>query len=225
MMTRLFFFFLLSVMCLPLSAQLTAGLKVQSGKAWLDYTFAEGVPPIDGYNQRITHQGVSAELFYQLQNPRLQVGIAPGYVQRGAACEPGFIGDNVFLVADATIYANYVQVPVLLRYSPIVKKRFSLFTQIGGGLGYLLSGYRDVSFWQPDRPNEEQALIFENEPTLNRLELGLQGGLGISYQLGPGQLQLSGDFYYGLTDMNQNFGSQHRVWSVGLGYAIRLSPQ
>lgn len=222
MITRLFFSLLLSVLCFQLSAQLTAGLKVQSGKSWQDYTFAEGVPPIDGYNQRITHQGISAELFYQLQNPRFQLGIAPGFVQRGAACEPGFLGDNPFLAQEATLYANYIQAPLLVRFRPLLKKRFSLFTQVGGGLGYLVGGYRDVVFWNPDEPSEKQPLVFDNEPSLNRIELGLQGGFGLSYQLGPGELQLSGDYYHGLTDMNKNFGSLHRAWSVGLGYAFRL---
>lgn len=203
-----------------LCAQLSVGLKVQHGEAWQNY--GDEIA-INGFDQRITHYGASIEAFYAF-SPALSIGIAPGYMRRGAACEPGFISGNIFLpIQDATIYANYLQLPVLLKANLPLTSRFSLYGQAGAGFGYLLNGHRDVVFFSSSNISpERQELDFETENTLNRFDFGAQAGLGFAYQLGRSSIQLSADYYHGFLDMTDTNTSENRSWSIGLGYAIKI---
>lgn len=215
-----FLFFLSLILSSGLFAQLSLGLKVQTGEAWQNY--GDEIA-IDGFDQRIEHYGVSMEAFYPI-SPAISLGFAPGYLRRGAACEPGFVGSNPFLVRDATIYANYLQLPLLIKANIPLANRFSLFGQAGAGLSYLVSGHRDVLFLSSlDGGRERQELDFEQENTLNRFDFGAQAGLGFAYQLGFGSLQLSADYYHGFLDMTETNTSENRSWSVGLGYSVNIN--
>lgn len=201
-------------------AQIELGIKAQYGKAWLDYDLENSVGIVD-YEQRIPNYAVSAEVLYQLPASRFAVGVAPGYARRGAGCEPGFAGGGFLGFNDATIYGNYLQLPILARFTTVQNGRWTSSVQLGGGPAYFLSGYREISFFG-DIPSEQQQLVFENEENLNRVDVAAQGSLQIQYQLGPGSVKLSGDYHHGFIDMNERFQSRHRAWSVGLGYALRL---
>lgn len=202
------------VFLLPLSGQTTLGVKTHYGTAWQEY----GELPINGFDQRIDGYGVSAELSLSLSN-KIRLNISPGYVRRGAACEPGFISLNPFIGAqDATLYSNYIELPVVLQLEWPVAEKFSIVTKLGGGAAYMLSGYREVLFFDLTQPMERQDLDFDNESTLNRFDFGLHGGLGVNYNFGPAKLQLLGNYYHGLLDVTDTNTSQNRALGIELGY-------
>ena len=220
--------FLLLATGLSLNAQVSVGLKTHYGTAWQEY----GKLPINGFDQRIDGYGLSAEFTYQL-NPHFQIKARPGYIRRGAACEPGFLpspnminADPIFLIAtveDATIYTNYIEFPILFSAQWELVNRLSLFVEGGGGIAYMLNGYRTIQFsTKPPGLSIDRDLNFKDEKTLNRFDFGLHSGLGLSYQLGRGHFNLSGNYYHGILDVTDTNTSKNRSLSLGLGYVIVL---
>lgn len=218
MKSNLTLLIVLLVFSLQLNAQTSIGIKTHYGTAWQEY----GTLPINGFDQRIDGYGIAAEISFQL-NPLFQLKASPGYVRRGAACEPGFIILNPIEIRDALIFSNNIDLPLQLQFSWPMGNRFSIFTHAGGGISYMLNGYRTVSFWI--EPDENINLDFQNEPTLNRFDFGLHGGLGVSYELGPGSIQLSGEYYHGLLDVTDTNTSQGRSLAIGLNYMVSIGKE
>jgi len=206
------------VFLLPLAAQTTLGMKAHYVTAWQEY----GDLPINGFDQRIHGYGVSAELSFEMSQ-RLRLNVSPGYVRRGAACEPGFIAFAPIVgVQDATIYTNYLELPLKLQLEwPIVRK-LSALAEFGGGIAYMISGHRDIVFFNPTIPIENQPLDFEIESTLNRLDFGLHGGLGLSYDIGSAKVQLLGNYYHGFLDVTDTNTSLNRTLTLVLGYQVLI---
>jgi hypothetical protein len=200
------------------SAQTTIGLQVQGGEAWQYY--GEEIA-INGFDQRIPHYGWSVEVFHPL-GEHFALGVAPGYSRRGAACFPGFAGNRVPSVADAALYANYLELPFLLKSSFPIAGRLKGVVQLGAGFSYLLDGHWKLSFSLIDTEPEKRPINFEDDDFLNRFDFAARGGLGFSYPLGPGALQLLGNYYHGFLDVNDNNTSLNRSWSVGLSYHYQL---
>ena len=203
-----------------LSAQLSLGIQTQVGESWQYY--GEEID-INGFDQRIDHYGVSAQLMYNL-SPNLSIGVAPGYMRRGAACFPGFIGE-LQPVQDATIYANYLQLPVLLRWNTPLGGRWSTFAEAGAGFAYLLNGHWELLFFNLEGDRQKRDIDFNQDSFLNRYDFALQANLGMAYELGPGQVRLSGGYYHGMLDVNDNNTSENRAWSIQLGYQYRIIGQ
>ncbi len=207
-----------------LHGQTTLTIKGQNGKSWQNYGDDF---PINGYDQNISHYGFSAEIFRLLTN-RVSIGVAPGFMRRGAACEPGFFptGDLVapFPAFDATVFLDYVQLPVLVRVEFPIAGRLSIFGQGGAGLSYLAGGYREITFFGTIPSMEERRLDFDGQDeNLNRFDFGWSSTLGFGFRIGKGMVRVSGEHYYGFLDMNQNNTSLNRNWGIGLGYQISLS--
>ncbi len=208
---------------LTLSAQVAIGLQTRVGESWQYY--GDDVA-INGFDQRITHYGISAQILYQL-SPNLSIGVAPGYARRGAACFPGFTG-SPDPVQDATIYANYLQLPILVQWNHPIGGRWSTFAEGGAGFAYLLNGHWNLVLSNPitlpPTPEiEVRDINFNQDRFLNRYDFALQANLGIAYQMGPGQLRLGGGYYHGMLDVNDNNTSENRAWSVQLGYRYDLT--
>ncbi len=202
---------------LQINAQLAVGLQVQTGESWQYYGEATS---FDGFDQRITHYGVSAQLYYPISD-RLSVGLAPGFMRRGAACFPGFVG-GFQPVLDATIYANYVQLPLLAKFDLPLSGRWVLSAEAGGGFSYLLNGHWDLLLDNIEGDQQRRDIDFEQDSFLNRYDFAAQANLGVGYQLGLGQLRLSAGYYHGFLDVNDNNTSENRAWSVNLGYQYAL---
>lgn len=214
-LTLLFFCF----SCSLIYAQLSVGLQVETGESWQYYGEQT---EINGFDQRISHYGFSAALFYAI-SPKISVGVKPAYMRRGAACFPGFAGIEQPVVQDATIYANYVQLPLLAQMNFPVTNRFSVFAEAGGGFSYLLDGHWQLLLFDNLEGNAERRDIdFESDTFLNRYDFAAQGSLGFAYQMGPGQVQLAGGYYHGFLDVNDNNTSENRTWSLSLGYQYTL---
>lgn len=222
MNTKTHLIILLLMISFSINAQTSVGLKTHFGTAWQEY----GTLPINGYDQRIDGYGVAIEIIKEL-SPRFRVKANPGFVRRGAACEPGFLffdpitPGNLVPFQDATLYSNYIEFPIRFNAKWSLANRLSLFVESGAGIAYMISGYRTIQFFD-NRPNMDQKLDFDNETTLNRYDFGAHAGLGLNYEVGRGYFHLSGEYYHGFMDVTDTNTSKNRSLSIGLGYVVRL---
>lgn len=220
-MTRLLILTVCLLALFEINAQVAVGLQVQTGESWQYYGEET---PINGFDQRISHYGVSAQVYYPLSD-RFAIGIAPGFMRRGAACFPGFVG-GIQPVLDATIYANYLQLPVLAKFDLPLGGRWSLTAEAGAGFGYLLNGHWQLLLNTLEGERQRRDIDFEQDSFLNRFDFSAQANLGIAYDLGLGQLRLTSGYYHGFLDVNDNNTSENRAWSVNLGYLYTIgAPQ
>ncbi|MEL7251218.1 MAG: hypothetical protein AAFO03_22510 [Bacteroidota bacterium] len=218
---------LLSILLLfsfALSSQTTLTIKSQLGRSWQNYGDDF---PLNGYEQNITHYGFSAEVFRAI-NHRLAIGVAPGFMRRGAACEPSFIaGDRLFptgVLTDATIYLDYLQLPFLIRADFPIWGKLEATAQTGAGFAYLLSGFREITFLNVSVPDERRDLDFSGaDNNLNRFDFGWSSSVGFAYGIGRGEVRVAGEYYNSFLDMNQNNTSLNRNWAVSLAYQFNLS--
>lgn len=209
------FLFMLGVQ--QVNAQVSVGLKTNYGTSWQEY----GDLPINGFDQRINSYGFAAEVAFNWSS-RFKIKASPGYSRRGAACVPGFAITFPGLIDDATVYADYVDLPIMIEYSLPLLSKFSVFAHAGAGVAYMVGGHQNTSFTDLTRPNERQPLDFSDDSIFNRFDMGLHGGIGFSYDLGPGSLRLSGDYYHGLVDVTTTNTSENRSLAVGLGYTVSI---
>ena len=221
MKTQIFslFFFALFI-SIHANAQFSFGIKGSYHSAWQEYGNDFG-----GNGNDLKIKGFSTSLMaYYAVGKHIEVGTEPGYIRRGAACEPGFFLNNPYLTGDATLYANYLTVPLFIKTKiPLFKGCASIFVKGGGGPSYLVDGYRQVNLqWMPDGTTQIQDINFEEEPSLRRWDWGLNGSAGLGVNLGPGALQVSYEMYRSLMDMNKELTSKNRNAGFALGYVIRL---
>ena len=201
-----------------IQAQLTFGIQGSYQNAWQDYG-----DDFDGNGQKIKGYSTSLLAYYTVGN-NIELGTEPGYVRRGAACEPGFFIDNPYLSGDATLYANYLTAPVFVKTrKSIFKGSLDIFVKGGGGPSWLVDGYRQLDLeWGPADDTQIQDINFDEETNLRRLDVGLNAGAGFEVRLGPGAVQFSYEYYHSLRDMNEEMTSKNRSMGYALGYVIRL---
>ena len=200
-------------------AQFSFGIKGSYHQAWQEYGDDFG-----GNGTDLNVKGFSTSLVaYYWMDKYFSVGTEPGYIRRGAACEPGFFINNPYLTGDATLYANYLTAPLLLRGNhSFFGGRMEAFVKCGGGASWLADGYRELNLeWNPDGP-QVQDIDFSEEPGLRRWDWGLNGGAGLSIRLGRGNLQVEYEVYRSLTDMNRQLTSKNRNAGFAVGYLIHL---
>ncbi len=212
--------FLLFTLCLSfqqLHAQFSLGLKGGYINAWQDYGDVE-LPE----NAQIDVNGINiSALAYFRINKYLQIGIEPGFVQRGAACIPGwmpiFEGDTAFEL-------NYVEAPLMVSGNlPLFKSRFEVFGKLGYGVSYLASAYREeTAGWGNDNPVIRTKMDLGENSILNQFDHGAYSGLGIAYNFGVHQVFIESNYYRGFTNAERFNQSQNRSVNFNLGYIISL---
>ncbi|MFT4522597.1 MAG: opacity protein-like surface antigen [Bacteroidia bacterium] len=135
---------------------------------------------------------------------------------------------------------TYLSLPIMLRYSPTLKNRFKPYVQVGGYSSLLIGS--DNSFYSTFIPeNEETSLEHINsEKRRTQHDLGVVGGLGVSYKLGDGHLFIQANYYQSFvntTNSEERFNYNELQYSyfyldddlklhnlaVGIGYAIYLN--
>ena len=106
----------------------------------------------------------------------MQVGIEPGFVQRGAACIPGF---NPF-IGDTEFRLNYIELPLMVRGNfSFAKERLEVFGKVGYGGSMVAKGTEVLTIIGSDEPPEETEIDFQNQfSSLNKYDHGLYGGFG-----------------------------------------------
>lgn len=208
----LFWAFFLSVDAV---GQLSVGIKSGYVRAWQDY--GDVFLP-EGAVTHLHSFQTSVQMYFRI-NERLEVGVEPGWVKRGAACEPGFTTFN----GDTDLHLQYLELPLLFTGRlPVWRDRLEAFGKAGAGVSMVLSGYRQVN--SPLTPIGVQTVLlnFNQNESLQRWDVGLHGGLGLACRLGPGKLQLESTMYAGLLDFINSTSSQNRGLFVGLGYLYDL---
>lgn len=200
-------------------AQISLGVSVTFGETWQDYGDDFNRP---GTDFKLSSFRYSLSAYYAI-NSFLEIGLEPAYVGRGAACEPGFVWQNPFVIQDASFEGNYIEVPLMLQGKfNVFSEKLLVMPKIGGGPAYLVNAYRSVKFIYPERSDERWKVDFEEESNIEQLDFGIHAGLAIGYQLGPGILQAEARYYNGLKDTSSLLTSLNRSLHYGLGFIIFL---
>ena len=208
-----FLLFLLVVLLLPnnTKAQLSLGIEGGFSRAWEYYNVSL---PDDA---QIHVNGINAHaLAYIPLGKNLSIGVEPGFIQRGAACVPGFtdpfIGDSKFLL-------DYIEVPVMLRGNlPLFGSAFEAFGKIGYGASWMVSGTLETELIGDEEEPAREPL----GERVRKLDHGAYGSFGIGYKLGRGQLYLESDYYFGVPNVDLRSRSENRSLSMNVGYLIEL---
>ncbi|MDJ1467626.1 porin family protein [Cytophagaceae bacterium DM2B3-1] len=142
-----------------------------------------------------------------------------------------------------TFQLNYVEVPVLFKASFGKEDGLRFFGYFGSYLGYTFNGKQkyeissgNIKFSQTvkikfeDRESSLEEIYYSNDE-VNRLDLGVYAGAGVSLPVGIGAISLETRFGYGLGDFyrdtspfygNENLKSQTRTISAFIGYSLPL---
>jgi hypothetical protein len=136
---------------------------------------------------------------------KLQIGVSTLYqfnktyalhasfVVTGKAMELDHSMDNWSLQMNEKL--TYLNLPITGRYTYDTKKRLKPFVQVGGYGGLLIFG--NSSFFA-EHKSSEQTYSLENVSSLdrrNKIDLGLTGGLGLSYTAKSGEFFLQGNYF------------------------------
>ncbi|MBX2877398.1 MAG: PorT family protein [Saprospiraceae bacterium] len=203
------------LICTSMQAQWLLGLKSGIAKSWEDYG---DVTTPDGASIHINGFQLSAMAYYKISS-NFWVGAEPGWVERGAACEPGFIIFN----EDTKLFLNYLEVPVMAATQlPIYKQQIFLRAKAGFGAAYIASAFREIQDLNNVEPTTRNRLTFDGEGAMNRWDYGLHGGLALSYAIRQHEILLDGNYYYGLPDVDAFVTSRNRTLNVSIGYLIHL---
>jgi hypothetical protein len=143
--------------------------------------------------------------------------------------QKGFKGDYLG-VANRRVNYNYLEVPLLLKVN-FGEEAFKAFVNAGPSFGYALGGR-----WRADNQDmkvkfgtgtNSTDMMYLDTDDVNRLDIGLQFGIGAGIAAGPGDLTLEARYGIGLTDFTNVSGqpdsfnkSKNRVIALMLGYAI-----
>lgn len=211
------FFFLIFAffMSTEAVAQLSVGVKSGYVRAWQDY----GDVILPEWAQTHIHSYQASVLLHYQLNKHLEIGIEPGLVQRGAACEPGFSTFN----SDTEIHLNYAELPLLMTFKvPFCQDRLEAYAKGGVGTSFILTGYRQVNVFSSNEDPQQTKLNFTGFRAPRRWDIGFHGGMGISCRIGTGKILLESTFYGGMRDFAAPLSSQNRSIFVGLGYLYSL---
>ena len=193
-------------------AQISIGIKGGYSNAW-EYYGDVDLPDdaqidVDGYYFSL--------LSYLKLNKHLDIGVEPSFVQRGAACIPGF---DPFL-GDTEFQLNYIEIPLMLRGNIcFLNDKLEAFGKIGYGASMVQKGIGQTTFIGSEDPPIITEIDFSNPlSSLNRFDHGLYGGLGLGVNLGNNQLFLEGNYYNAFRDFDSNNTSKNRSLQLGIGF-------
>ncbi len=206
---------LFTAFCLPFSAkaQYSFGIKTTANNAWQKYATGNFDP-----NVNISVWGIGAALTIDKKlSQYFSVAAEPSFMQRGTKCLPGFRDYK-----DVELTANYLCLPILFKvHYPVFKNKFFVTAELGENVSYFVSGTQKFTFLWGDNPVQKTNLDLKNSP-YNRLDFGLDGGLGVSIPIKKSFIDVGFRYYYGLRDVDQNFMSKNRSMGYQMGYRFTL---
>ena len=215
-MKKIFFIAALTMICSQIDAQVEIGISGGYTNAWQNYGDVnlpeDAQIDVNGIN-------LSLQLYYKF-SPYVSVGIEPGFIEKGAACVPGwqpiFSGDTEFLL-------DYIEMPIMIGgHLPLLNDRIEMTAKLGMAGSYLVAGKRKEIYLNNDTPAEMFDIDLKDNTLLNRWDYGMQSGFGIGYNLGIHKIILECAYYHGLTNAEIWNTSQNRNVSYKVGYRIRL---
>jgi len=196
-------------------AQHSVGARLGYNRAWMyygDVTLPAGA---------VTHVNrVSGHLLaYKQLSAHFEVGVEPGYVQRGAACVPGWI--PVF-IGDATIFIDYLELPVMLAYRLPLGNRFRLQWKLGYGASLAIQAAEQVLPPNSDAPFDRTPLDIGRNGDVKRLDHGAHGALSVAIRLGNGYVTIACNHYRSWHNASWRSISQNRGLALSVGYSMDL---
>ena len=202
-----------------LSAQFTVGIKGGYTVAWPDY--GDVVLPEDAETQV---NGLNASLIaYYRINDNLHVGVEPGFINRGAACVPGW---QPIFVGDTKLLLNYVELPLMISGNhSFIDDKFEVFGKFGYGVSMITAAFREQTDDRgrdilPVPPLPDSRLV--DIDSLNRFDHGLYGSAGLGYNFGVNQVFLETAYYHGMEDVDKFNTSKNRSLNISLGYLVKF---
>ena len=212
--TSVFFFCLFAV---AVQAQVSVGVKGGFTRAWQDYGDVQlpedAETDIAGYN-------VSLLANYRISK-FLSVGVAPGLVQRGAACVPGW---QPIFEGDTKFFLQYAELPVMINADiPLISEKLTLTGSLGYGASAMVSAYREAEiFILPVEPPTRTPMEIGGDSFLNRWDHGAYANLALGYQINRHRIFLESGYYMGMVDADRFNTSKNRSLNFNVGYMISL---
>jgi len=195
-------------------AQWQVGIQVGYVKAWEEYRVElpeDARIHVEGFRLGAT--------VYRPIGQSLSVGVEPSYVQRGAACEPGFIVFN----RDTKLFLDYLELPLLAQYSQqLFSPRLEAIVGAGYSLGYLLSANRQVFDLGSGSILSDDDLDIPNS-SMRRIDHGFRAAVGLNYHFSTFSITARYARFYAMTDVDRELTSRNREMSLNLGISTTLS--
>ena len=207
-----------AMMALALALALTAvaatGVQAQGFLSGQGLRVSAALNMADAY---FTSDDTSNDLGDYAMSPGLSLGVARTFPMGGGLdVEAGLTYSNVaFKTAGADPYTyrmNYVGVEGLVRYTVS-----SFFVNGGGYFDYGLSGKQTM-------PSGNEVGIFEEE-ALNRMNMGVEAGIGMPLAVAGHALELSLSQRIGLNDIEGAYDQDNQkatIWVTSLGVSYGL---
>lgn len=198
-----------------MQAQWMLGVKGGIAKSWEEYG------PVDLPRDAAIHVHglqLSGLVYFQL-NSIVWLGMEPGYVERGAACKPGFVIFN----RDTRLRLRYVELPVkLMANLPLFPEILYIRPQLGLGAAFGTHAFEEVVNTTDNSLVRRTRLSFQDDDPMRRWDFGGYAGVSLSYYLGKHQLILDGNYYRGVPNVDPNLTSRNRSLGISLGYLLQL---
>lgn len=140
-------------------------------------------------------------------------------MQRGAACEPGFVVFN----QDTKLSLNYAELPLHLRVRyQLFTPKLEVFANAGYSISYLLNADREIIDLTTQNIIFNEKLDLETA-NMRRIDHGLRAGGGLRYNFNRFALLGKYERYYAFTDIDKSITSRNREMSLTLGliYVVR----
>ena len=192
-----------------------AGITFSNWRGDVTNTIDDLVNVTNGILKTETKTGFFAGGFLQIPLTDM-VSIEPGvyYAQKGYTLRGNYSIDKLDFLgvnASAKVNSHYIDIPVVLKVKPV--QGLELFA--GPQLSYLAksdlridAGALGISFFNKTVEMTEE---------MNRIDLGLTGGLGYTFNNG---FNVSASYDHGLSklDKNENFNAFNQAFKVGVGF-------
>ncbi|UTW61715.1 PorT family protein [bacterium SCSIO 12741] len=159
-------------------------------------------------------------------NKRFSLQPEIAFVQKGVRFENHWETD----VRTTDVKTNYLEIPVLFKAN-FGKNRLKGHVFLGPSFGYATNRYTVKQIGDADKKINGVSFIDGPGAKSKRFEMNVVGGVGASFQCGPGSILLDARYSLGLTDNTKFKGEKPGVWSkttnrgmtFSLGYSVPLS--
>jgi hypothetical protein len=203
--------------CLPFSAnaQFTIGIQYTRNHAWQQYKAGTYNTDLD---LTVWGNGFAITIDKKLSK-YFSVALEPSLIQRGSKCLPGYPPGTY---GDVVLKANYFSLPILYKvHYPLFKERIFVTAMIGANPALFVSGTTTFVSNNPKFPDDVFKLGLKNG-IYNRLDVGIDGGVGVSVPIKKGFIDANLRYNYGLRDVDKSYISKNRSVGYQIGYRMPL---
>ncbi|MEO0897012.1 MAG: outer membrane beta-barrel protein [Bacteroidota bacterium] len=170
-------------------AQLRIGIKGGYSRVWQDYGPDVNLPEDARTHLHRSNLGLIIE---KDLGSMFNLSLEPGLAQRGAACIPGFID----FIGDAELRVDYVEVPLMVSSEFfLIKDKLSISIRAGLNGAVALKAVQRQMFFNEDTPDQFVDVAIGNFGTVNRFDVGVQGGIQFRIPFGKQSILIGSDMY------------------------------